>query len=60
MKKSEQDLPPMDGVIEKKITEGLQKAARKARLFHKRNGYPIVVMIDGKIVKIQPEDIKVD
>ena len=50
----------MDEAVEKKITAALQKAARKARLFHKHNGYPMYVMVDGKIVKIEPEDIKVD
>jgi len=60
MESDKKKLPPMDEAVEKKITAPLQKAARKARLFHKHNGYPMYVMVDGKIVKIEPEDIKVD
>jgi hypothetical protein len=39
------------------IDEALARAVRKAKLMHKKLGFPIVVEKNGKIVWIQPEDI---
>jgi hypothetical protein len=42
------------------IDRALRLAAREAILFHKRIGNPIAVWEDGKVVWIQPEDIRVE
>lgn len=42
------------------IDEALREAARDARRFHKAIGNPMVTWRDGKVVWVQPEDIRVD
>ena len=41
------------------IDEALKKGVRDAILQHKREGLPIVIYRDGKVVWVQPEDIEV-
>ena len=41
------------------LVDSLKKAVREALLFHKRNGFPIVVSENGKVVMKQPEEIEV-
>lgn len=41
------------------IDEALRKASREAILQHKKEGLPIVIYRDGKIVWVSPEDIEV-
>lgn len=43
----------------RRIEIGVRRGVSKALEEHKRLGIPIVVSRDGKIVKIQPEDIVV-
>ena len=43
----------------RRIEIGVRRGVSKALEEHKRLGIPIVVSKDGKIVKIQPEDIVV-
>lgn len=45
--------------ILKRFEIGVRRGVSKALEEHKRLGIPIVVSRDGKIVKIQPEDIVV-
>jgi hypothetical protein len=42
------------------IDEALREAARDARRFHKAMGNPMATLVDGKVVWVQPEDIRVD
>ncbi len=42
------------------IAEAGARGVRRALLEHKRAGLPIVVMQNGKIVWIPPEEIRVD
>ena len=42
------------------IEEAVERAAREARLLHKKMGIPLVVWQDGKVVEIPPEEIVVD
>lgn len=42
------------------IAEAGTRGVRRALLEHKRSGLPIVVMQNGKIVWIPPEEIRVD
>lgn len=42
------------------IDEALREAARDARRFHKAMGNPMATLVDGQVVWIQPEDIRVD
>lgn len=41
--------------IKEKILTGLEKAYRKMLEFKKQKGTPLVVMREGKIVRIKPE-----
>ncbi|MFC2170462.1 hypothetical protein ACFLQJ_00625 [Calditrichota bacterium] len=41
------------------VSNALARAVRKALIFHKQTGHPIVTMRDGKVVKIEPEDINI-
>jgi len=45
--------------ILKRFDIGVRRGVSKAIAEHKRLGNPIVISKDGKIVKIQPEDIVV-
>ena len=53
--------PDIDKIFDdgKVIDRALKKAAREARLFHKRLGNPIADWPDGKVILVQPKDIKV-
>ena len=42
-----------------KITKALQSGVRDALIRHKQVGNPIVVMKDGQMVWLKPEDIQV-
>lgn len=42
------------------IDEALRDAARDARRFHKALGNPMATWRDGRVVWVQPEDIRVD
>ena len=42
------------------VQESARLAAREAVLLHKKMGVPIVVMRDGKMVIVPPEEIVVD
>ena len=42
------------------IDEALKEAARDARRFHKALGNPMATWLDGRVVWVQPEDIRVD
>jgi hypothetical protein len=42
------------------IDEALLEAARDARRFHKAIGNPMATWLDGRVVWVQPEDIRVD
>lgn len=42
------------------IDQALREAARDARRFHKAMGNPMATLIDGKVVWVQPEDIRVE
>lgn len=42
------------------ITRALQKGVRQALRRHKLLGQPVVVLKDGKIVWLKPEEIPVD
>jgi hypothetical protein len=42
------------------IDQALRKAAREAIRQHKREGRPVAEWRDGRVVWIQPEDIRVD
>jgi hypothetical protein len=45
---------------DKKIERAMQIATRKAILEHKRAGFPVVVVKEGKIVWLQPDEIPDD
>jgi hypothetical protein len=45
---------------EASVGEALREAARDARRFHKAMGNPMATWIDGKVVWVQPEDIRID
>ena len=42
------------------IDEALLEAARDARRFHKAIGNPMATWLNGRVVWVQPEDIRVD
>jgi hypothetical protein len=42
------------------IGDALREAARDARRFHKAMGNPMATWVDGQVVWVQPEDIRVD
>lgn len=42
-----------------KITKALQSGVRDALIRHKQAGNPVVVMKDGQMVWLKPEDIQV-
>ena len=42
------------------IDQALKDAARDARRFHKALGNPMATWHDGRVVWVQPEDIRVD
>lgn len=42
------------------IDEALKEAARDARRLHKALGNPMATWQDGRVVWVQPEDIRVD
>ena len=44
----------------KSVEESARLAAREAVLLHKKMGVPIVLMRDGKMVIVPPEEIVVD
>ena len=54
--------PTLDELFEdgKAIDEALKDAARDARRFHKALGNPMATWLDGRVVWVQPEDIRVD
>ncbi len=43
----------------RRLEIGVRRSVSKVLAEHKRLGVPIVVLQDGKIIKIQPEDIVV-
>ena len=42
------------------IDEALKEAAKDARRLHKALGHPMATWRDGRVVWVQPEDIKID
>jgi hypothetical protein len=42
------------------IDEALREAARDARRFHKAIGNPMATWKDGRVVWVQPEDIRIE
>ena len=42
------------------IAEALREAARDARRFHKAMGNPMATWIDGRVVWVQPENIRIE
>jgi len=54
--------PTLDELFEdgRAIDEALREAARDARRFHKAMGNPMATLVDGQVVWVQPEDIRVD
>jgi len=51
--------PALMGVPTIHITEAMQRAVKDAWRRHKALGFPIVIMRDGKVVEIPPEEIDV-
>ena len=43
--------------LEEKVTLGLQEAYRKMVVFKKQKNSPLIVSRDGKIIRINPENI---
>lgn len=41
-----------------RISEALRRAARQALLEHKREGLPIVIWRDGRVVWVPPQEIE--
>jgi hypothetical protein len=54
--------PTLDELFEdgRAIDEALWEAARDARRFHKAMGNPMATWIDGRVVWVQPEDIRIE
>lgn len=54
--------PTLDELFEdgRAIDQALLEAARDARRFHKAIGNPMATWRDGRVVWVQPEDIRVD
>jgi hypothetical protein len=54
--------PTIDELFEdgRAIDEALMEAARDARRLHKALGNPMATWQDGKVVWVQPEDIRID
>lgn len=54
--------PTLDELFEdgSAIDEALKEAARDARRLHKALGNPMATWVDGRVVWVQPEDIRVD
>lgn len=53
--------PPLGGdALLDRIQKALGAAVREALLRHKREGNPVAVWRDGKVVWIEPRDIPVD
>lgn len=44
---------------EKAITAALERAVKRALLFHKQTGHPIYVWENGQVVRREARDIKV-
>jgi len=44
--------------LEQKVTLGLQEAYRKMVVFKKQKNSPLIVSRNGKIIKINPENIQ--
>ena len=42
------------------VTAALREAARDARRLHKAMGHPMATLVDGQVVWVQPEDIRID
>ena len=54
--------PTLDELFEdgRAIDAALKEAARDARRLHKALGNPMATWADGRVVLVQPEDIRVD
>ncbi len=54
--------PTLDELFEdgRAIDEALREAARDARCLHKALGNPMATWRDGRVVWVQPEEIRVD
>ena len=54
--------PTLDELFEDgtAIDEALREAARDARRLHKALGNPMATWADGRVVWVQPEDIRID
>ena len=54
--------PTLDELFEdgRAIDQALLDAARDARRFHKAMGNPMATWVDGQVILVQPEDIRVD
>ena len=54
--------PTLDELFEdgRAIDSALKEAARDARRLHKALGNPMATWADGRVVLVQPEDIRVD
>jgi hypothetical protein len=58
---SANELPPSERVNDiQRIESALRQAIREALHRHKRDGHPVAVWRDGRVVWIPPEDIPVD
>lgn len=53
------NLAPRKEVTPEEVLLATREAVRRALIMHKKNGNPICEWRDGKVVWIQPEDIKI-
>ena len=59
-RKIDKDVPNLLVAYRKVVEEAVREAARDARLRHKREGNPIAAWRDGRVVILQPDEIKID
>ena len=59
-RKIDKDVPNLLVAYRKEVEEAARDATRNARLWHKREGNPIVVWRDGKVVILSPDEIQID
>jgi len=52
------DVPPSERIYDvARITAALQQAVREALWQHKRDGLPVAIWRDGRVVWVPPEEI---
>jgi hypothetical protein len=59
---SQRDKPDIEKIFREgiEIDRAVSRAAREARIEHKKLGFPLVIWRDGKTVVVPPDEIVID